>query len=147
MDIERHAPAVVEVERIIRAPLETLWNLHIDIDGWPRWNRHISSAQLRGPIGAGGTFDWETEGLKITSTIREYVPMRRIAWTGTAGGIEARHLWTFTPRTEHAVVVHTAESWDGDPVRADAAGMRAALDGSLQAWLTALESESERVTH
>ncbi|MEV4618774.1 SRPBCC family protein [Asanoa sp. NPDC049573] len=147
MDIDRQAPAVVEVERIIRAPLATLWNLHADIDGWPRWNRHISSANLRDPIGAGATFDWETEGLTITSTITEYEPMRRIAWTGTASGIEARHTWTFTPRSEHAVLVHTAESWNGEPVRADPGAMRAALDGSLQGWLTALESESERVTH
>jgi hypothetical protein len=51
----------------------------------PRWNRHISSARLRSPIGAGSTFDWETEGLKVTSTIREYEPMRRIAWSGTEG--------------------------------------------------------------
>jgi uncharacterized protein YndB with AHSA1/START domain len=146
MDIDRHAPAVVEVERIIRVPLATLWNLHVDIDGWPRWNRHISSASLRGPIGIDATFDWETEGLKITSTITEYDPLRRIAWTGTTRGIEARHLWTFEPRTERAVRVHTAESWAGDPVRADPAAMRAALDGSLQGWLTALESESERVS-
>lgn len=146
MDIDRHAPAVVEVERIIRAPLATLWSLHVDIDGWPRWNRHISSAHLNGPVAVGGTFDWETEGLRVTSTIGEYEPMRRIAWTGTARGIEARHVWTFTPRTEQAVVVRTEESWDGDSVRADAAAMRAALDGSLQGWLSALESESERVT-
>ena len=147
MDIDRHAPAVVEVERIIRAPLATLWNLHVDIAGWPRWNRHISAASPHGPIGVGATFDWETEGLKITSTISEYDPMRRIAWTGTASGIEARHVWTFTPRSEQAALVHTAESWAGHPVRADPAAMRAALDGSLQGWLTALESESERVTH
>ncbi|GIF48331.1 polyketide cyclase/dehydrase/lipid transport protein [Asanoa ferruginea] len=147
MDIDRQAPAIVEVSRIIRAPLMTLWLLHVDIDAWPRWNRHISSAALRGPIGVDATFDWETEGLKITSTITEYDPMRRIAWTGTASGIEARHVWTFAPRTEQAAQVQTVESWAGDPVRADPAAMRAALDGSLQGWLTALESESERVTH
>ena len=146
MDIDRHAPAVAEVERIIRAPLATLWSLHVDIDGWPRWNRHITGAHLREPIGVGSTFDWETEGLAITSTIREYDPTVRIAWTGTASGIEARHVWTFTPRTEAAAVVRTEESWNGDSVRADAPGLRAALEGSLQAWLTALESESERVT-
>src|SRR5262249_36496314 len=133
MDIDRHAPAIAEVERIIRTPIETLWNLLVDIDGWPRWNRHITSAHLRGPVGVGGRFDWEAEGLKMTSAIGDFEPMRRIAWTGTASGIATRQVWTFMPRSAQVTLVRTEESWDGDTVRADAAALGAALEGSLQA--------------
>lgn len=40
--------------------------------------------------------------------------------------------------------VRTEESWDGPPVRADVAGMRATLDDSLTAWLGHLERAAER---
>ncbi|MGW4404829.1 hypothetical protein ACWEJ6_12395 [Nonomuraea sp. NPDC004702] len=33
------------------------------------------------------------------------------------------------------VLVRAEESWDGDPIRADAEGMAAAPDASLTAWL------------
>jgi len=36
---------------------------------------------------------------------------------GSAQGIMAIHVWTMTP-SENGVLVHTEESWDGDPVRA-----------------------------
>lgn len=36
-----------------------------------------------------------------------------------------------------------AESWDGEPVRADVVTMEAALRGSLQTWLSALKATAE----
>jgi hypothetical protein len=45
--------------------------------------------------------------------------------------------------SEDGVLVHTEESWDGDPVRAQPEEMRQALDGSLQVWLQSLKQKAE----
>lgn len=137
MDIDRNAPVIVELETTVHAPIEKVWRLHTDIDAWPSWNPDVSSARLRGGLAVGATFDWQTHGLVIASTVAELVPGRRIVWGGPAHGIEGVHVWTFE-EIEGGVLVRTRESWAGAPVEADPEGMRAALEGSLRSWLTAL---------
>jgi hypothetical protein len=64
---------------------------------------------------------------------------RRTLWGGTAGGITGVHEWLFA-ETDDGVRVTTNESFAGDPVSADVAGMQARLDASLVAWLDDLRS-------
>jgi hypothetical protein len=42
------------------------------------------------------------------------------------------------------VLVHTEESWDGEPVRARAATLQPLLDGAIRAWLTNLKRAAEQ---
>ncbi len=51
-------------------------------------------------------------------------------------------MWTITPG-EDGVLVHTEESWDGDPVRAQPEEMQQAVDGSLRGWLQILKHKAE----
>jgi hypothetical protein len=46
--------------------------------------------------------------------------------------------------TPTGTVVTTDESFAGEPVDADAAGMQSLLDGSLGSWLAHLETAAER---
>ncbi|KPV60534.1 hypothetical protein QJ48_05055 [Paenibacillus sp. A3] len=133
---------MVDLSIEINAPQETVWRIQTGIDQWPTWQKNVSEARLSGPIAVGSTFQWETHGLPVVSTIREVDPMRRIVWGGPAQGIEGVHVWTITP-TPNGVVVHTTESWDGPPVAADPEGMRAALTSSLNAWLADLKTAAE----
>jgi hypothetical protein len=55
----------------------------------------------------------------------------------------AIHVWELTP-ADHGVLVHTEESWDGEPVRAQTATLQQALDASLRAWLRNLKRTAER---
>ncbi|WP_261305489.1 SRPBCC family protein [Paenibacillus andongensis] len=142
IDVDRNAQVIVDISIVINAPLQTVWRLQTGIDQWPTWQKDITQAQLSGPIAAGSSFNWETHGLPVISTIREVDPMRRIVWGGPALGIDGVHVWTFTT-TPNGVVVHTTESWDGPPVAADPDGMRAALTSSLTAWLAALKTTAE----
>ncbi|MGB0091630.1 MAG: hypothetical protein WBP81_03740 [Solirubrobacteraceae bacterium] len=64
---------------------------------------------------------------------------RRTLWGGTAEGITGVHEWHFA-ETDGGVRVTTNESFAGDPVNADVAGMQAQLDASLVAWLDYLRS-------
>lgn len=87
-------------------------------------------------------FRWQTAGLDITSTVEEVDAPRRIVWGGPAQGIVAVHVWTLDEQ-DGAVLVRTAESWEGDAVAAQPEALQAALDGSLRAWLENLKRAAE----
>ena len=140
--INENAPVITRDEILIDAPLERVWGLHTDISSWSEWLPDIDASTIEGPLAVGTVFRWQTYSLSIESTIQEIDPPRRIVWSGPAQGITAIHVWTMTPSVD-GVVVHTEESWEGDPVRAQPKEMQQALDGSLRAWLQSLKDKAE----
>ncbi|MFJ9641463.1 SRPBCC family protein [Streptomyces sp. NPDC101206] len=142
--IDETAPVIVRLSTVIDAPLTTVWAVHTDIAAWPSWNPDIDRAQPGdGPLVPGSSFGWRSGGLEITSTVHELVPGRRIVWGGPAAGITGVHVWTFEEDGDR-VVVHTEESWSGDPVEAAADDLRRLLHGSLEGWLAHLKSRVEQ---
>lgn len=138
-DIDRTAPVTVRHSMLIDAPLDLIWRLHIDVNGWPAWQRDIDSASLDGPLEAGATFHWTTFGLAIDSAVFQVEPMRRTLWGGPAAGIEGVHSWTFQ-ESPGGVQVTTEESWSGPPVEADVADAKAKLDAAVASWLRFLKA-------
>ncbi len=143
MDINTDAPVITRDEILIYAPIETIWEIQTDVAGWPSWQPEVDGAQLDAPLAVGSVFRWQTAGLDITSTVEEIDPPRRVVWGGAAQGIVAVHVWTLEPR-EDGVLVRTAESWDGEPVTAQAETLQGALDGSLRNWLENLKRTAEQ---
>jgi len=87
-------------------------------------------------------FHWRAAGMDITSTITEVDTPHRLVWGGPAQGIEGVHVWTFDERDD-GVLVRTAESFDGDPARANADLFQAALDQGLPTRLEDLKRTAE----
>ncbi|MGW2396001.1 SRPBCC family protein [Kitasatospora sp. NPDC001664] len=144
IQIDRTAPAVVELSTTVRAPLTRLWDLHTDIAAWPSWLPDVDRAETDGgPLGVGSVFRWHTHGLDITSTVLELVPGERIVWGGPAHGIEGVHVWTFEQTAPDEVTVRTEESWSGAPVDAEPEALGQALRQSLESWLTTLRTTAE----
>lgn len=141
--IDDQAPVIARHSAVIAAPLDVVWRLHTDINAWPEWQQAIDEAHLEGPFAAGVDFSWHTYNLSITSTVYRVEPDRHTLWGGPSEGIIGIHSWTFTPVTG-GVRVDTEESWGGDPVQADTAGMQAGLDASLIAWLGYLDAAAQR---
>ena len=142
-DIDRKAPVIADHEIDITAPLDTVWSLHTRVNAWPSWNQEMTDASLDGPFEAGNSFMWTSYGFTVTSTIYEVDDQSRTLWGGEAQGITGTHEWRFEP-TADGVHVTTIESFAGDPVDADTAGMQTLLDNSLVAWLGRLKTEAER---
>ncbi|MFI5494208.1 SRPBCC family protein [Actinoplanes sp. NPDC051859] len=140
--IEEDAAVVVRREIRIAAPIDRVWHLHTDVNGWRRWQTDIDTAYADGPLLPGSTFHWSTAGLNIASTVYAMAAPHRILWGGPAHGITGVHEWTFTAEGNRTLV-RTAESWDGNPVRADPHNLRAALDTSLASWLDLLRAAAE----
>jgi uncharacterized protein YndB with AHSA1/START domain len=142
MDINTAAPVITGDEILIHAPITTIWDIQTDIAAWPSWQPDVDGAQVEGPLAVGSTFRWQTSGLDITSTVAEVDAPHRIVWGGPAQGIVAVHVWTLSERDD-GVLVHTEESWEGDPVLVQTETLQAALDGSLRSWLENLKHAAE----
>ena len=143
IEVDGSAPVLAHHEIDIEAPLEAVWALHTDVDGWPTWQTDITAARFEGDaFTSGASFDWTSFGFRVRSTIYAVTPATRILWGGTAAGITGIHEWLFSETFEATRVV-TNESFAGAPVEADAAGLQAALDGSLTSWLGHLKATAE----
>jgi uncharacterized protein YndB with AHSA1/START domain len=135
-DLDRSAPAVVRIERVIAVAPERLWQLQTGVSAWPSWQKDIESATLEGAFAPGNTFTWRTAGLaqSIVSTIYSVEAKRLILWGGPSGEITGVHRWTFNP-VDTGTWVTTEESWAGAAVAADPTEARKTLEASLNHWL------------
>ena len=140
--VDRTAPVIAHHEVDIQAPLDTVWRLHTDINAWPTWQTDISAAHLEGVLEPAASFDWASYGLSVTSTVYDLAEEARVLWGGTASGITGVHEWLFS-QTPAGVHVTTNESFAGEPVTADAAGLQSLLDASLVSWLVDLKAAAE----
>jgi uncharacterized membrane protein len=141
-DVDRAAPVIARHEIEIEAPLDTVWQLHVDVNAWPTWQTDITAAHIDGALEPGVSFDWTSYGFSVTSTVYDVTERTRVLWGGTSGGITGVHEWLFS-ETPGGVHVTTTESFAGEPVEADAPGMQALLDASLVAWLGHLKTAAE----
>ena len=141
-DIDTGAPVIARHEVDIQAPIDIVWQLHTDVNALPTWQTDITAAHADGPFEPGVSFDWTSFGFSVRSTIYSLVERSRVLWGGTANGITGVHEWTFG-ETPTGVHVTTNESFAGEPVAADAAGMQSMLDASLVSWLGHLKAAAE----
>lgn len=141
IDIDRTAPAIVRLERIIPAPLARVWDLHTRVRGWTSWQHDITSASIDGDFAGGSAITWTTAGIDtpIVSTIAMVDPGRSVLWGGPASGIVGIHLWTFEHKDGGTRVI-TEESWSGAPIDADPAQAKQMLATSLERWLGFLDA-------
>jgi uncharacterized protein YndB with AHSA1/START domain len=140
--IDRSAPVIAHQEIDIAAPRDVVWRLHADVNAWPSWHDDITEARAAGQFAPGASFDWTSFDFPVTSTIYEVDAPHRVLWGGASGGITGIHEWVFT-ETPDGTHVTTSESFAGEPVEADRAGMQQLLDGSLASWLGALKAAAE----
>ncbi|MEZ4386102.1 MAG: SRPBCC family protein [Candidatus Krumholzibacteriia bacterium] len=140
--VNRSAPVVGRAEAVITAPVEVVWDVLSDLEGWPRWNPSVSKMRLDGPLAVGTSFAWVGGGSRITSKLEQLDRPRRIAWSGKTFGIRAVHVWEFRT-VATGTSVRTEESFDGWIVRLLPGIMRRMLDRALRDGLDALKREAE----
>ena len=140
-DIDRAAPAVVRLDRVISAAPTRLWELQVDVAGWTSWQKDVSASTIEGPFAMGNSFTWMTAGMSepIVSTIYSINAKRSILWGGPAAGIMGIHRWTFDA-VDADTHVTTEESWAGVPIEANPAEAKKMLQVSLERWLDFLAS-------
>ncbi|WP_063746666.1 SRPBCC family protein [Catenuloplanes japonicus] len=142
--VDRDAPVIGRASRFVSAPVPTVWRMHTDIDRWDTWIPEITPAVTKtpGPLRRGSVFEWNPQGMHVTSTVLTVEQRRCTAWGAPVGGIDGVHLFTFR-KVRGGVLVTTEESWSGAVVEADVPGFQALLDTGLQDWVQRIEDVAE----
>lgn len=142
VEVNPSAPAVGASEALIHAPIDIVWQVLSDFEGWPTWNPSVSFIQLNGPFEVGMTFVWVAGGSKIVSRVEEIEPPHRLVWSGTTWGIRAIHVWNLAER-DAGTHVHTTESFEGLVAKLFAGRMKKMLAEALSQGTSALKEASE----
>jgi len=142
VEVDSSAPVVGNAEIVINAPVDLVWEVLSDFEGWPKWNKSVSKIRLGGPLEVGTSFNWVGGGSKIASRLEEIDKPNRLAWSGKTLGIKAVHVWKFRV-SEKGTLVHTEESFDGLIVRIFPGVMRKMLNKALDEGVRALKAEAE----
>jgi uncharacterized membrane protein len=154
--VDADAEIRYRTEKLIKAPLRTIWRLQTDVERWPAWQPTVATSERldAGPFRKGSRFRWTTPvpetpttpatTLAITSTVKQLQHGKCIRWSGPAIGEglsidNGVHVWTFT-EVRGGVLVRTEETWTGDQVEADVPTSTGFLGAGLEAWLTDLEA-------
>ncbi|MET9339159.1 SRPBCC family protein [Nonomuraea sp. NPDC003804] len=149
-------------ETLIKAPLSTIWKLQTDVEGWPAWQKPVTSMKRLdpGPLRKNSRFRWTTPvpatpvsaptTLVITSTVRQLRHHACIRWTGPAIGEGLRidrgvHVWTFT-KVKGGVLVRTEETHAGDQIETNVPLATDFLGRGLESWLKDLKNTAEART-
>jgi hypothetical protein len=97
----------VEVEHSIEtsATPREVWDLWVDVAGWPAWNADIESIELAGPFAAGGT-------IRMTPIGQEPIELRIAEAVEPEQFVDEADLGEIVVRT-----IHRAEQSDGGRTR------------------------------
>ncbi|BBY85717.1 SRPBCC family protein [Mycolicibacterium tokaiense] len=154
--VDPNAAIRYRTQAVIPAPLQTIWDLQVDVARWPSWQPAVADATVltEGPLRPQSQFLWTTPvpatevtpatTLYVTSTVQQLEELACIRWSGPARGEgvdidRGVHVWTFT-EIEGGVLVSTEETWTGRQVDATPELSTTHLGLGLQAWLEDLRA-------
>jgi hypothetical protein len=144
--------AEIKTEKVIvvKAPVEKIWKLMLDIGSWPRWFPTLKAAgAIAGePLAQGSVFSFKLAlmgpALNMKVTVVESKPNRRVAWAGGMLGVSAVHSFDFTAQGQQTKVV-SKEVFQGPMVGFLKIFFNDDDLGKLhQDWIAALKAEAEK---
>jgi hypothetical protein len=139
------APVHVRNTLDIAAPTDVVWAWLIRAQRWPEWYPNASDVSfLTGTppdLGAGTRFTWKTFGVRLESTVIEFVPGERIAWDARGRGVDAYHAWVVSPTAAGSQVL-TEETQHGWVARLGDLVMPQRMHTYHQVWLERLADQA-----
>ncbi len=140
------APVHVVNELLIPAPCEQVWAWLIRAPLWPTWYPNSSDVGLvdspQSELRLGTMFTWRTFGVRLKSTVQEFVPNERLAWDARGMGVDAYHAWLLLPRPSGTHVV-TEETQYGTMARLQKLFMPGRMRRAHDLWLEKLSAKAQ----
>jgi uncharacterized protein YndB with AHSA1/START domain len=135
------SPVHTRNELRIRADPSVVWAWLVRAQEWPRWYSNCKDVRFQfkpGPDLAMGTrFSWTTFGVRVDTTVQEFVAPRRLAWRGSGLGACGYHAWVLEPLDGGCHVI-TEETQAGLVPSLARAFLRRGLLREHQSWLEGL---------
>lgn len=145
---DRHQPEQCPVssynELLISAPTARVWAWLVHAKRWPEFYGNAKRVEIDGgdTLAANVTFHWTTFNLRVTTTVKECEPERRLAWFGSGYGSSGYHSWTLEPRGDQCFAI-TEETQRGVLPSVARLYLRGALHRQHQKWLEGLGRMAE----
>lgn len=140
------APVHVRNDIEVGASPERVWTKIVRATEWPAWYPNSADVALDGggaDLRAGAHFRWVTFGVRLRSTVEEFEPPFRLAWSARGTGVDVYHAWLITP-TSAGCHVLTEESQHGFLARLDHVLRPHRMTKGHQMWLENLRSQVGR---
>jgi hypothetical protein len=141
----KDTPVHVRNEITIDAPCAAAWGWIIRAQDWPSWYSNSADVVfLSGQppdLCLGTMFRWKTFGVRLVSTVKEFVPGERLAFDARGTGVDAYHAWLFQP-TENGCHVVTEEVQWGWLARLQDAVVPRRMATQHQIWLDGLKDKA-----
>lgn len=141
----RHeSPIYTLNELVIAAPPERIWPWLIRAGRWPEWYANARDVVIDGGgenLLPGVEFNWITFGVRVRTKVEEFVPNRRLSWSGRTLGSTAYHGWVLTPVAGGTRVV-TEETQRGFVASLFRGLLRPGLRKWHQRWLEGLAEKA-----
>lgn len=141
--IDKKAPVQTQDTVIIDAPVEAVWQIMTDINGWPKHFDFIRKVQAPVNLQQGTSFQWRTNRLKLTSTLLTVSPTDTLGWVGGRYGVTVHHYWYFQALANRRTRVISAESQRGLIIRLLKKQFHQSLQEGSQKWLRQLKYNCE----
>ena len=103
-EIVARDPLPIEGSVELEIPVEELWDVFVDVERWPRWNRCVWRSRVRGgDLREGATLSWVFNPIKpwypykmpARAEIVELQRHDRVTWEVNAPGFHALHSYRF----------------------------------------------------
>lgn len=131
----------------IAAPPERVWRWLIRAARWPQWYGNCAGLRFTDgrdepDLGADRSFEWQTFGARVRSTVRVFEPCREVGWDAQSRALRAYHGWTLEPSAKGCRVV-TEETQAGLLPMVARWYLRRMLLRGHQGWLEDLRGVAE----
>ena len=138
--LPQHSPVFTHNELVIAAPAVVLWTHLVRARRWPEWYANARAVEIDGgdELALGTRFHWTTFGVRAHTVVTEFVPERRLAWSGAGPGFAGYHGWVLEPLPEGATRVITEETNRGLLASLGRMFLRRGLHKWHQRWLEGL---------
>jgi len=141
--INSKAPIVCHKQLTIYASRQNVWDVLTNINNWPNWQTDIGKAKLNGELKTQTTFDWQTGGARIHSTLHTVDRFSQFGWTGKTLGLFAIHNWAITEKDGKTLVM-VEESMEGWLAVLFKKAFTKSLEKGMQKWLELMKQECEK---
>ncbi len=135
------APVHTVNELEMDAPVERVWAWLVRAPLWPSFygncKRVVIEHGTTESLDLGTVFSWTTFGIRVRTTVEEFVVNERLAWSGVALGSRGFHAWVLETRASGCRVV-TEEVQRGWVPAVGRVWLRRALLREHQNWLEGL---------
>ncbi|MDA1354428.1 MAG: hypothetical protein O3A01_08215 [bacterium] len=142
-EVNTKADVIINSDRIIDAPVNVVWEIMSDIDGWPLWNASVFKMEKRDiQAVSGNQFQWVYNDHEFVSTIGAASSPNVLSYSSLSGGHGIVSVWKFEEWNKDSTLVTVEQSVGGFFIAVFYD--KEELKMLTEEWLEHLQSESKR---